>query len=187
MATAASAGQRLERAARRRRLEHAALAAVEVQHADALLAAVRPRPARRTAPARAARTARAGCRAPPSPCGPAPASASSEVGDDARLARREDLVGDLAGLVSNVRPGSVTRPRPRPILKSRVPSAPASMMNPRSAAGHLDGRVDHHRQHVVEHAARAQRAAGSRAARDLPEVAGRVASERVLESRAGRR
>ena len=35
--------------------------------------------------------------------------------------------------VSNVRPGSVTRPRPRPILKSRVPSVPASMMNPRSA------------------------------------------------------
>ena len=35
--------------------------------------------------------------------------------------------------VSKVRPGSVTRPRPRPILKSRALSAPASMMNPRSA------------------------------------------------------
>ena len=35
--------------------------------------------------------------------------------------------------VSKVRPGSVTRPRPRPTLKSRTLSAPASMMNPRSA------------------------------------------------------
>ena len=55
-------------------------------------------------------------------------------------------------LVWKVLPSSCCWPRPRPILNSRAPSSPAEHDEAALGAADVDGRVEHERQHVVEHA-----------------------------------
>ena len=97
--------------------------------------------------------------------------AVEQVGDDLLLAGREHLFGNLAAGLEAACPGSVTRPRPRAILNSSSLSASASMMNPRSAPVTSIAESMHERQHLVEHAARSERAQAFEQRRHLAEVA----------------
>ena len=89
------------------------------------------------------------------------------------LARREHLFGNAsAGLERAARQRDLA---PRPCHREFERALRlASMMNPRSAPGHLDGGIEHERQHVVEHAARAERTKAVEQRRHLPQFGGSV-------------
>ena len=64
------------------------------------------------------------------------------------------------------------------------------MMNAALGAGDLERRVEHERQHVLQHAAGAERPEALEEGRDLPQVvprAGRGSAERLRESSADRK
>ena len=85
----------------------------------------------------------------------------------------ENTVSGILRLVSKVRPDSVTLPRARASLNSSCRVAVGEHDEAALGAGHLDGRVEHHRQHFVEHAARAERAQPFEQRRHLPQLARR--------------
>ena len=87
-------------------------------------------------------------------------------------------------------PGSVTRPlRARQLhLELRAVAVGARRQHDEAAlgAGHVDRRVEHEREHLVEHAARAERAQAFEQRRELAQIVDR-ARVRSIGVRAGRR
>ena len=173
-------GQRLERAAGRAREERALLAAVEIEHADAPLARRRRRPLdRRSAPASAARTGRCGCRARRCPCGRWPAR--RRAGRRRSSARRcGTLPRESCGWSRRCVPGSVCWRRAARQLELELAVGGRQHDEAALGAGDLDRRIQHQRQHVVEHAAAAERAQAVEQRRDLAQVADRGRGRLVL-------
>jgi hypothetical protein len=75
-------------------------------------------------------------------------------------------------LVSNVRPDSVILPRACRELERAF--AVGEHDEAALGAGHLDGRIEHEREVVVEHTARAERAKSVEQRRHLPQLGGGV-------------
>ena len=84
-----------------------------------------------------------------------------------------NTVSGILRLVSNVRPDSVTLPRARASLNSSCLLAVRQHDEAALGAGHLDRRVEHHRQHLVEDPARPERAQVLEQGRHLPQLARR--------------
>ena len=84
--------------------------------------------------------------------------AVEQVLDDRLLAGREDLLGNLAARLERPARQRDLAARPRQLELERAAPASASMMKPRSAPVTSMRRVEHERQHLVEHAARPERA-----------------------------
>ena len=88
-------------------------------------------------------------------------------------------------LVSKSVPGSVCWPRPRASLNSSSFSGVRQHDEAALGAGHLDRRIQHERQHVVEHAAAAERAQAVEQRGNLAQVADRASSSPCPRAGAG--
>ena len=100
-----------------------------------------------------------------------------QVGHDLQLAGREHLFGDLAAGVEAVARQGDAAARPRQ-LQLELPVVAGQHDEAALGAGDVDGRVEHQRQHLVEHAARAERAQPFEQRRHLADVADRRAGRR---------
>ena len=99
--------------------------------------------------------------------------AVEQVGDDPRLAGAEHLLGNLAARRESAARERDAAAAARQLELELVAVLAASMMKPRSAPLTSMRRIEHQRQHVVEHAAGAERAQALEERRDLPQVADR--------------
>ena len=167
-------GERLERAARRRREQRAALARVEIQHADA---ARRDRPdgggvldvahdvERHAQDVADAERHRAHV--------DVGQLAVEEVGDQPRVAGLEDLFGNLA---AGLEGAALERLLAAAAAHLELERAVVAGEHDEAALGaaDVDGRVEHQREHVVEHAAGAERPQAFEQARDVAQVADRA-------------
>ena len=126
--------------------------------------------------------ARAGCRGPRRRCGPAPGRRRAGPRRCAASPVSKTCSGILR-LVSNVLPGQRDAPAPAPHLELERAVGAGQHDEPALGPGHLDGRVDHHRQHFVEHAARAQGPQALEQRRDLAQVARRRRGRALGRSR----
>ena len=161
--------QRLERRTRRGRQKLPFLPAVEVQHPDPLLLArrlvaveVAHEPERHALHVADAERDRAVVHVGE--------VAVEQVRHHAGLPRAKDLGGDLlAGREAAARQGGA--PAAAPHLELQLVLRGAEHDEAPLGARHLDGRVQHQRQHVVEHAARPQGAQALEQRRHLPQVA----------------
>ena len=96
--------------------------------------------------------------------------AVEQVGEDLRLARAEHFFGDLAagreaGARQRLLPAAARELELEVVLEVGEHDEPAL------GAGDLDRRIQHQREHVVQHAAAAQRAQAVEERRDLAQVA----------------
>ena len=102
--------------------------------------------------------------------------AVEQILDDRAAGRWRRPFSGILRLVSNVRPDSVTLPRARASLNSSCSSRVGQHDEAALGAGDLDGRIEHQRQHFVEHAARSERAQPFEQRGHLPQLGRRRTS-----------
>ena len=177
-------GQRLEGRAGGARQQRAFLAAVQIQHPDALflgllIGAIQvPHQAQRRAQ-HVADTQRHGAHVHVGQV------AVEQVGDDLLLPRREHLFGNLAaGLELLARQGQASAAAGD--LELQLAAGVGQHDEAALGAGDLERRVHHQGQHLVEHAPRAQGAKPFEQRRDLAQVAHRGGRVPIAGRAAGR-